>query len=100
MDRDRKSTGLKELQGRIWEEGHARGDLVGEVFPDVPVALWRWHADHRLVGIFSSGSTRVQRLLFRHSSAGDLIPYLTAYLDTTTGPKAEPSCSGRRGKPT
>ena len=91
MDRDRKSTGLKELQGRIWEEGYARGDLVGEVFPDVPVALSRWHADHRLVCIFSSGSTRAQRLLFRHSSAGDLTPYLTAYFDTTTGPKAEPS---------
>jgi 2,3-diketo-5-methylthio-1-phosphopentane phosphatase len=78
MDRDRKSTGLKELQGHIWEEGYARGDLVGEVFPDVPVALARWHADQRLVCIFSSGSTRAQRLLFRHSSAGDLTPYLTA----------------------
>ena len=91
MDRDRKSTGLKELQGRIWEEGYARGDLVGEVFPDVPVALSRWHAEQRPVCIFSSGSTRAQRLLFRHSSAGDLTPYLTAYFDTTTGPKAEPS---------
>jgi enolase-phosphatase E1 len=91
MDRDRKSTGLKELQGRIWEEGYARGDLVGQVFPDVPAALSRWHAEHRLVGIFSSGSTRAQQLLFRHSSAGDLTPYLTAYFDTTTGPKAEPA---------
>ena len=95
MDRDRKSTVLKELQGRIWEEGYARGDLVGQVFPDVPVALSRWHADHRLVSIFSSGSTRAQRLLFRHSSAGDLTPYLTAYFDTTTGPKAEPSSYAR-----
>jgi enolase-phosphatase E1 len=89
MDRDRKSTGLKELQGRIWEDGYARGELVGEVFPDVPVALKRWHALHRPVGIFSSGSTRAQQLLFRHSSAGDLTTYLTAYFDTTTGPKAE-----------
>jgi len=61
----------------------------------VPVALSRWHADHRLVSIFSSGSTRAQRLLFRHSSAGDLTPYLTAYFDTTTGPKAEPSSYAR-----
>ena len=95
MDRDRKSTGLKELQGRIWEEGYARGDLVGEVFPDVPVALSRWHTAHRLVCIFSSGSTRAQQLLFQHSSAGDLTPYLTAYFDTTTGPKAEPSSYAR-----
>ena len=98
MDRDRKSTGLKELQGRIWEEGYARGDLVGEVFPDVPLALSRWHADHIPVCIFSSGSTRAQRLIFRHSSAGDLTPYLTAYFDTTTGPKAEPSSYTRIAK--
>ena len=30
-----------------------------------------------------------------HSSAGDLTPYLTAYFDTTTGPKAEPSSYAR-----
>jgi enolase-phosphatase E1 len=95
MDRDRKSTGLKELQGRIWEEGYARGELVGEVYPDVPAALSRWHAGHRQVGIFSSGSTQAQRLLFRHSSAGDLTPYLTAYFDTATGPKAETSSYAR-----
>jgi enolase-phosphatase E1 len=95
MDRDRKSTGLKELQGRIWEEGYLRGDLVGDVYPDVPAALSRWHAQHRLVGIFSSGSTLAQRLLFRHSSAGDLTGYLTVYFDTTTGPKAEPSSYAR-----
>jgi len=91
MDRDRKSTGLKELQGRIWEEGYARGDLVGEVFPDVPAALARWHADDRPVCIFSSGSTHAQRLLFGYSSAGDLTPFLTAYFDTTTGSKTAPS---------
>jgi enolase-phosphatase E1 len=95
MDRDRKSTGLKELQGRIWEEGYARGDLVGEVFPDVPAALSRWHSERRPVCIFSSGSTRAQQLLFKHSSAGDLTPYLTAYYDTTTGPKGEPSSYAR-----
>src|SRR3954469_21741436 len=27
MDRDRKSTGLKSLQGRIWEEGYYGGEL-------------------------------------------------------------------------
>ena len=35
MDRDRKSTPLKTLQGKIWEEGYQRGELVGEVFADV-----------------------------------------------------------------
>ena len=39
MDRDRKSTSLKSLQGRIWEEGYKRGELRGQVFDDVPRAL-------------------------------------------------------------
>ena len=39
MDQDRKSTGLKSLQGKIWEEGYQSGDLRGEVYPDVPPAL-------------------------------------------------------------
>ena len=39
MDQDRKSTALKTLQGKIWKEGYRRGDLHGEVFPDVPIAL-------------------------------------------------------------
>src|SRR5262245_60499755 len=43
MDQDRKSTALKNLQGRIWEAGYRRGDLLGDVFPDVPPALERWH---------------------------------------------------------
>jgi enolase-phosphatase E1 len=89
MDRDRKSTPLKTLQGKIWEEGYQRGELVGEVFADVPPALSRWHAQGAPVGIFSSGSVLAQQLLFRHSSAGDLTPFLRWHFDTTTGKKAD-----------
>ena len=89
MDRDRKSTPLKRLQGELWEEGYQRGELVGEVFADVPGALARWHAQGVQIGIFSSGSVLAQRLLFRHSSAGDLTPFLQWYFDTTTGKKAD-----------
>lgn len=91
MDRDRKSTALKDLQGRIWEEGYARGELVGQVFPDVPPALERWHQAGIQTGIFSSGSVRAQQLLFRHSSAGDLTRFLRWYFDTTTGAKSDPA---------
>ncbi|MGZ8399666.1 MAG: acireductone synthase, partial [Gemmatimonadales bacterium] len=42
MDRDRKSTGLKSLQGKIWEEAYRAGDLRGEVYPDVPPAMELW----------------------------------------------------------
>lgn len=89
MDRDRKSTALKELQGRIWEEGYGRGELVAPVFPDVPPALERWTAGRLRVGIFSSGSALAQQLLFRHSSAGDLTQFLSRYFDTTIGPKSD-----------
>ena len=87
MDRDRKSTGLKELQGRIWQQGYDRGDLVGAVFDDVPRAFESWRARGVQIGIFSSGSVLAQQLLFRHSSAGDLTGYISYYFDTTTGPK-------------
>lgn len=87
MDRDRKSTALKELQGQIWQDGYERGELVGEVFPDVRPALERWRDQHVPVSIFSSGSVLAQQLLFRHSSAGDLTPLLHAYFDTRVGPK-------------
>ena len=89
MDQDRKSTPLKALQGKIWEEGYARGELVGEVFADVPAALERWRAQDLQISIFSSGSVLAQQLLFRHSSAGDLSRFIRAYFDTTTGAKGD-----------
>jgi enolase-phosphatase E1 len=89
MDRDRKSTPLKLLQGKLWEGGYQRGELIGKVFDDVPPALARWQSDGVQVGIFSSGSVLAQQLLFRHSSAGDLTPFLRWYFDTTTGKKAD-----------
>jgi enolase-phosphatase E1 len=89
MDRDRKLTALKSLQGKIWAEGYAAGRLRGQVYDDVPRALARWTAASRRVAIFSSGSVLAQRLLFGHSDHGDLTAYLSAYFDTTTGPKAD-----------
>jgi len=89
MDRDRKSTALKALQGRIWRDGYESGALVSEVYPDVVPALARFRATGIDVSIFSSGSVLAQRLLFAHTNAGDLRPFLRAYFDTTTGAKKE-----------
>ena len=89
MDRDRKSTALKSLQGKIWEHGYESGALVAPVYPDVPRALRRWTGEGRDVSIYSSGSVLAQRLLFAHTDAGDLTPLLRGYFDTTTGPKRE-----------
>lgn len=93
MDHDRKSTALKALQGKIWDEGYRAGELRGEVYPDVPPALARWRARGIEIAIFSSGSIQAQRDLFAHATAGgDLTRLIRAYFDTTTGPKtAAPS---------
>jgi enolase-phosphatase E1 len=92
MDRDRKSTGLKALQGRIWEAGYRAGELQGkgEVYPDVRPALARWRDAGKTIAIFSSGSVQAQRNLFANTTDGDLSPFLSGYFDTTTGPKREP----------
>ena len=91
MDRDRKSTGLKSLQGRIWDEGYQSGALRGkaEVYPDVRPAFVRWRRDGIFIAIFSSGSVQAQRNLFANTNAGDLSPFLYDYFDTKTGPKRE-----------
>jgi enolase-phosphatase E1 len=86
MDHDRKSTALKSLQGKIWKAGFESGELKGTLFADVPDALRRWSASAK-VAIYSSGSIEAQRLVFRHSTSGDLTELITAYFDTRTGPK-------------
>ena len=39
MEHDRKSRGLKSIQGRIWEAGYRSGALFGEIYPDVEPAI-------------------------------------------------------------
>jgi len=91
MDQDRKSTGLKSLQGRIWDEGYHGGELRGkaEVYADVRPAFVRWRRNGIIIAIFSSGSVPAQRNLFANTTAGDLSPFLYDYFDTKTGPKRE-----------
>lgn len=89
MDRDRKSTPLKSIQGKIWEDGYRGGHLLSEVYPDVPPAMRRWRAQGRRVCIYSSGSVLAQRLLFGHTTAGDLTGELSGYFDTEVGPKRD-----------
>ena len=91
MDRDVKATGLKQLQGLIWEEGYAAGELRSHVYDDVPPALRRWAARGGDVRIYSSGSIAAQKLFFAHTEHGDLLPLLNGHYDTTTGPKTAKS---------
>jgi enolase-phosphatase E1 len=90
MQRDRKSPGLKALQGLIWDEGYRSGELRAPLFPDVPAALSRWREIGLAVRIFSSGSVLAQRLLFAHTDHGDVTGWIAGYHDTTTGAKTDP----------
>jgi enolase-phosphatase E1 len=94
MDRDRKSPGLKALQGLIWQDGYKSGELRGQVYPDVVPAFERWRARGRDIYIFSSGSVLAQQLLFGSTEAGDLTTFLKGYFDTAVGPKASPDSYG------
>jgi enolase-phosphatase E1 len=86
---DRKSTGLKSLQGKIWDRGYQDGTLRSVVFYDVKPALERWTQAGKKLYIFSSGSIQAQKLLFHHTEVGNLTDYLSGYFDTTTGSKRE-----------
>jgi enolase-phosphatase E1 len=89
IDNDRKLGPLKALQGRIWEQGYAIGELQGEVYADVLPAFERWTRADIRVAIFSSGSVLAQRLLFSNSTAGDLSRYISEYFDTSVGAKGD-----------
>ncbi|MEL6109498.1 MAG: acireductone synthase [Planctomycetota bacterium] len=91
MDRDVKSTGLKRLQGLIWENGFRSGALSAHVYPDVRPALQRWRDTGRRMWIYSSGSVHAQKLFFGHSIEGDLLPFFEGHWDTKVGGKKEPS---------
>jgi enolase-phosphatase E1 len=90
MDRDRKSRGLKALQGLIWQDGYRKGVLRGQVYADVPPALRRWQKSGLPIYIYSSGSVLAQQQLFQTTDAGDLTTLLSGHFDTAIGAKTEP----------
>jgi len=87
IDKDRKHTALKDLQGYIWKAGYQSGDYQGHLYDDVRPAFERWLEKGIQLGIYSSGSVDAQKLLFGYSSAGDLRPLFSAYFDTNVGHK-------------
>ncbi|MEU6376286.1 acireductone synthase [Streptomyces sp. NPDC046909] len=91
LDEDRKATPLKTLQGIIWSEGFARGDLVSHFYDDVVPELRAWHAAGTRLYVYSSGSVAAQRAWFTNSPAGDLTSLVSGLYDTeNAGPKQEP----------
>src|SRR5208283_1885964 len=90
IDRDRKSTPLKSLQGRIWQAGFAAGELKSQVFPDVPAAFANWRKQGRKIGIYSSASVLAQQQMFEHvDGVGDLSGFISYWFDTRVGAKRD-----------
>ncbi|MFM7469086.1 MAG: acireductone synthase [Vampirovibrionales bacterium] len=86
---DRKHTGLKLLQGCLWEKGYQEGAYQGHVYPEVLPCLQAWQRMGLSLGIYSSGSVQAQKLLFRHSIEGDMTPLFQYHFDTQLGAKQE-----------
>ena len=84
---DKKSTALKDLQGKIWEHGYSNGDLKSQLFPETAECLREWREQGITLSVYSSGSIQAQKLLYRHSSNGDLEDLFSHWFDTHTGPK-------------
>jgi enolase-phosphatase E1 len=89
IDEDRKITPLKALQGLVWEDGYRTGAFAGHIYDDAAEVLAAWKARGLRLHVYSSGSVQAQKLLFAHTSRGDLTPLFSGYYDTRIGPKVE-----------
>jgi 2,3-diketo-5-methylthio-1-phosphopentane phosphatase/methylthioribulose-1-phosphate dehydratase len=89
IQNDRKLTPLKQLQGLIWKQGYAAGQLQAPLFEDVPAALQRWWLQGLTLAVYSSGSIGAQQLLYGHSNAGDIKHFFSHWFDTNTGGKQQ-----------
>ncbi|MEV5535866.1 acireductone synthase [Saccharopolyspora shandongensis] len=90
MDADRKASPLKTLQGLIWADGYARGELTTDYFADVVPALRSWLDRGLRLAVFSSGSVAGQVASFSNTTSGDLRGLFSHHFDTVNaGPKRE-----------
>ena len=89
IDEDRKAGPLKAIQGLLWEDGYSSGAYVAHVFPDVAGRLRSFREAGIRLYVYSSGSVHAQKLLFGHTTEGDLTPWFNGYFDTTAGQKKE-----------
>lgn len=89
MSHDRKTTALKQLQGHMWKAAFMTGRMKAEFFADVVPAVRRWREAGMKVYIYSSGSVEAQKLLFGHSTEGDILELIDGHFDTKIGHKVE-----------
>ena len=89
MDADAKVAPLKALQGMVWAQGYADGVLKATLFPDVVPALRCWAAAGLALAVYSSGSVAAQKLIYGHTTEGDLSSVFVGFYDLQAGGKRE-----------
>ena len=89
IDIDKKSTALKDLQGKIWLHGYQSGEIKAELFRETPACLQKWSERNLAISSYSSGSIQAQKLIYQYSNSGDLTRHIQQWFDTHTGPKKE-----------
>ena len=87
IQEDRKQPDLKAIQGWMWADGYKNGYYVSHVYPDVKPALERWKNSGLRLGVYSSGSVEAQKLLFGHTTKGNLLSFFSDFFDTRVGEK-------------
>ena len=88
---DKKSTTLKDIQGKIWKEGYTTGRITSELFEDADENLKRWHKQGYRLSVYSSGSVEAQHLLYKYTNKGDIENLFSHWFDTHIGNKKDPS---------
>ena len=91
IEADKKSTTLKDIQGKIWKEGYTTGRISSELFEDAHENLKRWHKQGYRLSVYSSGSVEAQHLLYKYTNKGDIENLFSHWFDTHIGNKKEPS---------
>ncbi|MDP6321503.1 MAG: acireductone synthase [Prochlorococcaceae cyanobacterium ETNP14_MAG_5] len=86
---DRKSSALKDLQGRIWLEGYESGDIGAVLYVETAEALSKLKQQGYVLAVYSSGSIPAQKLLYAHTADGDLTALFSHWFDTRSGNKKE-----------
>ena len=91
IETDKKSTTLKDIQGKIWKEGYTTGRIFSVLFEDAHENLKRWHKQGYRLSVYSSGSVEAQHLLYKYTNKGDIGNLFSHWFDTHIGNKKEPS---------
>ena len=84
---DKKYNSTQRPTGKNLGTRVQQRDLKSQLFPETVECLREWRKQGLTLSVYSSGSIQAQKLLYRHSPAGDLEKLFSHWFDTHTGPK-------------